>query len=128
MKKQEIIQQAYGFCWDILKDYINENGFVDCVKNKKISLIPYFEVSELEFNGNEIRPKSLKGIENNNGWIKLDAKVDLPKETGQYLTRRANGIIITEWFYNNNLSWYLWKDCYSITHYQPIIKPREPLY
>lgn len=67
-------------------------------------------------------------VKDNNGWIKLDAKVDLPKETGQYLTRRANGIIITEWFYNNNLSWYLWKDCYSITHYQPIIKPREPLY
>ena len=42
MEKQEVIKKAYGKSYDALKDYINENGFVDCVKNRKISLIPFF--------------------------------------------------------------------------------------
>jgi hypothetical protein len=29
------------------------------------------------------RPKSLDGIENNNGWIKIESKDDLPKK-GKY--------------------------------------------
>lgn len=72
MKKQEVIKKAYGKSYDALKDYINENGFVDCVKNRKISLVPFFDVTEIEFNGHLSRPKSLKGIENNNGWKLID--------------------------------------------------------
>ena len=129
MTKQEKIKEAYGKYWEQVKNYVNKNGWCSVRRGVGFDEI----ISNLSWEtrtGNQYcwRPKSLQGIENNNNWIKLDAKSDLPKETGQYLTRRANGIIITEWFYNNNLSWYLWKDCYSITHYQLIIKPREPLY
>ncbi|WP_275552751.1 hypothetical protein, partial [Tenacibaculum piscium] len=64
MNKKDLIKKAYGDSFIALEKHINENGFVNCVKNNsKISLIPYFEVSEIEFKGNEVRPKSLKGIE-----------------------------------------------------------------
>lgn len=78
MTKQEIIQKAYGDYWEIFKDHVNENGYVNCVKNRKISLINYFKISEIEFSGNEVRPKTLKGLEENNGWNIIKTIDDLP--------------------------------------------------
>lgn len=129
MTKEEKIKEEYlklGLPFN--ENIIFDNGWLKIKPGLYSSKYDDLDLLKLTNHVHSIRPKSLSGIENNNNWIKLDTKSDLPKETGQYLTRRANGIIITEWFYNNNLSWYLWKDCYSITHCQPIIKPREPLY
>ncbi len=41
---------------------------------------------DLDFNGvGKFRPISLKGIEDNNGWTKIESIEDLPKEKGFYL-------------------------------------------
>ena len=74
------------------------------------------------------RPKYLKGIENNNGWISINSEDDLPKESDTY------------WCILNDNATMLWfdfedkefeKEIYhnlKPTHYQPINKPQSPLY
>jgi hypothetical protein len=70
------------------------------------------------------RPKSLSGIENNNGWINIESGEDLPKD-GQYWTISSNDGQMTtnriwskQWNFNHRY----------ISHYQPIIKPEPPIY
>lgn len=68
------------------------------------------------------RPKSLQGIEDNNGWIKIESEEDYNKlENGEY-----------EW-YNINTGKYEKGDLYSygmFTHYKIIPKtiPKPPIY
>ena len=132
MTKQEIIQKAYGKSYDTVKDYINENGFIDCVKNRKISLIPYFEVSELEFKENEVRPKSLKGIENNNGWVKIYCENDMPQfDCNCFIIDKKQGMVTGQWMQAPNeiedkKARAFWLD--KATHYKIIDMPDLPLY
>ena len=132
MTKQEIIEKAYGKSWNVLKDYINENGFVDCVKNRKISLIPYFEVLELEFKENQVRPKTLQGIENNNGWVTIYRKNDMPQfDCDCFIIDKIKGIITGQWKQAPNSiedekARSFWID--KATHYRIIDKPKLPLY
>lgn len=85
--KQKAIREAYGEHWETFKDLIDENGFV---KRGNYYLLDHnfsyeyikenFYVST-EINQDKIfRPKSLKGIEYNNGWIKIDEKFDWGKD------------------------------------------------
>lgn len=127
MTKQKIIQEAYVNCWEDFKNYVDENGFVNCVKNRKLSLIPYFEISEIEFNGNLVRPKSLQGIEDNNGWIKIESENDLPKKRGSFWTFVEGKEVVMNTFNTfDNMEFTF--DNGKITHYQQLIKPNEPLY
>lgn len=72
----------------------------------------------------------LIGIENNNGWIKIESEEDLPKENGTYFTKTRHDdririeIIACENLDKSDLEWY--KNHY--THYQPIEKPKLPIY
>lgn len=132
MEKREIIKKAYKKSYDALKDYINENGFVDCVKNRKISLIPFFDVSEIEFNGHLSRPKSLKGIENNNRWVKIYCENDMPQfDCDCFIIDKIKGMLTGQWKQATNKvqdkearEFWLKK----ATHYQIIDKPKLPLY
>lgn len=65
-----------------------------------------------------IRPKSLSGIENNNGWIKIENEEDLPKDNEDYWVVIDGEIKVTHGFSIRRNS----------THYQPIVKPRLPIY
>lgn len=128
MTKEEKIKEAWS---KLMTDYTN----IDL--NNGWSLDDFHEDSykENEFHTQQIytpckiRPKSLKGIENNNGWIKIESEEDLPKE------------VINCWFATNNgiyLGYYTTRGYFVnegedielkfITHYQPIEKPKPPIY
>jgi hypothetical protein len=129
MTKQEKIQEEW------LKLGINpsratENGHID------FELLPDdFNLTECEaiYNGltvTLVRPKSLHGIETNNGWIKIESEADLPKEKGDYwcIDRFVNvnpyaTFFDPESFISLNERWM-----HRYTHYQPIIKPQPPIY
>lgn len=70
-------------------------------------------------------PKSLKGIDTNRGWNKIESKDDLPND-GYYFVMYKNGKMSdcpkNSEFEDDNY-WLL-----NITHYQPVIKPLPPLY
>ena len=76
------------------------------------------------------RCKSLQGIENNNGWIRIESEVDLPKEgmhhsillDSECINGYRNYDVIV--FYEVN-SKFRKKE---ISHYQPIEKPNPPIF
>jgi len=135
MTKEELIKESYLEYWEQLEpavqkralssngwlhwdDIVNDNGaLTDCIDMDRD--IDYY------------RPKSLRGIEHNNGWIKINDKSDLPKEYKSYWCLTYNGDVkilrfdpeFKEWFYECNRGLM-----FTVTHYQPIIKPKPPIY
>jgi len=82
MTKQETIQKAYGEeHWESVKDFVDENGRLKVIWGH-ISFYPQYaklalaiKNSKIEFEGDYYaRPKSLRGIEDNNGWLDLPTK------------------------------------------------------
>ena len=123
MTKQEKIQEAYGKYWEVVYEYVDKNGWCSAYWKTKT----YFQT---EFTSEKWRPKSLTGIENNNGWIKIESEADLPKEgmhhsillDSECINGYRNYDIIV--FYEVN-SKFRKKE---ISHYQPIEKPLKPIY
>ena len=144
--KQEAIKKAYGEYWEQVKDYVDENGWIFHEKgfyqNYKKFVSP-FEIGfskddddNIELHSDSFkktanfywRPKSLNGIENNNGWVKIEGEDDLPKEYlpcfiinkhGMYSSYFKHGFF----YHTGQLSTIT-----SVTHYQPITQPKPPIY
>ncbi|WP_430611514.1 hypothetical protein [Flavobacterium sp. JP2137] len=128
--KQEVIREAWGLLFDELPISakhiaIRNDGFISQYFKSR------FDNSGIEFEntysyGNEFRPKSLQGIENNEGWISIKSEEDLPKETGCYHVINKKGRYFRKNYLlhmkNNKENWR------NITHYQPITKPNLPLH
>lgn len=116
--KQEAIKKAYG------ENYIHAdiNGWIrfGMYVPTDLGIENYDEIDGFW------RCKSLQGIENNKGWIRIESKDDLPKEEGNYFIVRSNNEVGTSYFIpNNDFSVMDWRD---ITHYKPIEKPKSPIY
>ncbi len=138
MTKQELIQAHWN--WLGLESIqTDENGWVNC------DILPDdFDKSILDIENRIdsnrwtiifVRPKSLYGIENNNGWIKIVNKDSLPKRIAEYhvvfdfdtLSER----ISKAWYHGSNR----WNtdsnpypkttETYKISHYQEIITPEK---
>lgn len=124
MTKEEIIQEAYGEYWEIHKDKINEDGWINQ------SILSRADFSSLQFNdkANKMRPLQLQGIEDNNGW----------------LTMQVENENFNEWFncwtFSDMIEYATWNPhqryfidtegviIKHVSHYQPIIKPKPPIY
>ena len=116
--KQEAIKKAYG------ENYIHAdiNGWIrfGMYVPTDLGIENYDDIDGFW------RCKSLQGIENNKGWIRIESKDDLPKEEGNYFIVRNNNEVGASYFIpNNDFSVMDWRD---ITHYQPIEKPKLPIY
>jgi hypothetical protein len=128
--KEQKIKEAYGEYWETVKDYVGENGWINDF------YLPYNinkEKFPLEHFANLWRPKPLSGIENNNGWIRIESEADLPKENididWYYGGRFLNNKDFIELSYR--LDFVKIKEHYKnkiITHYQPIFKTEKPIY
>lgn len=76
-----------------------------------------------------IRPKSLAGIENNNGWIRIESEADLPtEEVDCYVFYGEKLMTIAVW--DNRLKSFFSgvRKLKNITHYQQIVMPKKPVY
>jgi len=125
MKKQEKIKEAYGE----YKGRIDDNGWTNFMA------IEYFGSNNLDskIHKGEVliyRPKSLKGIENNNGWIRIESEKDFPKDDCIcYFVLKSNKAMLTGYFRNGCFDYSLrYYDENEVTHYQPIQKPEPPIY
>jgi len=126
--KQKAIELAYGENWDNVSQFIDDNGWL---KSHEISPFDLkltwndIQVEEYEKGGSiKYRPKSLSGIEDNNGWISINSEDDLLKQDGYYFGLTINGDIVV--LRSNNNKWVIEND--ETTHYQPIEKPLKPIY
>jgi len=123
MTKEERIQEAYGEHWEIIKNYVDKDGWLDgkpCDNDLSRVYNNLFDDCDREFD--TIRPKSLQGVENNNGWIKIEKEEDLPKEKGVFLIYHITG---SSEIYSGNMNMSSLK---NYTHYQLIKEPQPPIY
>lgn len=120
--KQKAIREAYGEeNWKIVKDYVNKEGELSINKVKLISNLPEsFEV----LNHKAVRPKSLKGIEDNNGWIKIENGNIKDFQNEFCWVVMINGDLEKIYIHSSNHSFLL----LNATHYQLIPKPKPPIY
>lgn len=123
MTKQQKIQEAYelnGFNWLFAKDYVDENGWSKhCVGNSK-------KLTN-KSSGVSWRPKELKGIDNNNGWIRIESKKDLPMKTECYHVFSKEEEYLIGTFQTENIGMIeYWLQ--NFTHYRPIQNPNKPIY
>ncbi|MGI9582624.1 hypothetical protein ACR1PO_15620 [Chryseobacterium sp. RRHN12] len=68
--KQQVIEEAWGNNYPVFKEFIDENGWGKYPEFQKHEMVE--NVRPLEFNYSDFRPLSLHGIENNNGWIRVE--------------------------------------------------------
>jgi hypothetical protein len=135
MSKEEKIKEAYGEYWEYFKNkQYDENGFSMFEKEDDNHEIWRKILLETHPYANRVyRPISLKGIENNNGWNKIESESDLPKFTIQYHVVK-NGSL-SKAYYRNNNRWIVdgndypkTSEIHGITHYQEIVIPQPPIY
>jgi hypothetical protein len=131
MTKEEKIQETYGVeVWECIDDSVKENilsnsgGWSYEINEKWLQNTKGIAI---ELNGKYCRPIHLKGIENNNGWIKIESKNDLPKKQGEYWILE-NGLVFICFIIVSNEKIMYSGAMENVTHYQPIIKPNLPLY
>lgn len=133
MTKQDKIKEAWGQYYQLVKNELDEHGrysYYDDNSIKRKSKLWQFENIETHkiSNLNLLIPSSIKGIENNNAWIKIESESDLPKETGHFwVCNKINNQIevdYMDWDYESNAE--RWMEFNS--HYQPIVQPKPPIY
>jgi hypothetical protein len=141
-QKREAIKKAWAEFWDGFPDHqqnriIDNGGFADtCDTMFEGIRYPYakderFKVQEMKcsaYGYNRITPKSIIGIDNNNGWLSVKEH-GLPKEQGEYHVV-VDYDMYTEKPYNQSTEYFqaggiVWG---HVTHYQPVVKPKPPIY
>lgn len=126
MTKQEKIRDAYkevGLPFP--ENIIYDNGWSNIKPTQYQLLYDKCDVLKLTNHVHKIRPKSLQGIEDNNGWIKIKSEDDLPKKGTNCHFILKNGVCGV--FVDIGDSEYLTLRNRG-THYQPIVKPKPPIY
>lgn len=127
MTKEEKIKEAWGEYYnDISHEFMNNNGgiYAGYIEREKAYLLDSIELDKVS--ALEYRPKSLQGIENNNGWIRIESEDDLPKDvmTNYFICVDGKPSIHV---HNLRQVLSLFKDG-MVSHYQPIVKPKNPIY
>lgn len=133
---KEKIRQAYIEYWEQLSEQAQEmalNNFGWIFRRDSIKRNGGLDDSiEMEHHLIYTRPKSLQGIENNNGWIRIDSEDDLPNEKGDYWVIWDGKIVIQYWHSSDNSYADTQKQNSDwmkiVTHYRPIEKPKPPIY
>lgn len=137
MKKEEYKSEAIKYAWSIMvgddnyaKVRHDENGWSDW-RCRQLMPSSYFDnldwklkpYKTKEPSGNDMlyRPKMLNGIEVNNGWHRIETRLDLPKNEGMY-TFMIDGREVNQ-YYQSDISFSKLH-----THWRNIIETPKPLY
>lgn len=131
MTKEERIKEEYEIVGlPFNDDIVHRHGWLKIKPTQYHSKHHLVDTIKHTIYAHSIRPKSLQGIENNAGWIRIESEADLPKNVITCFTYAK-----TTWhpFYRIDVfvgrlsnSFTDGKSCF--THYQIIEKPKPPLY
>jgi len=139
MTKQEKIKEAWNKIGvSVLFGVCIDTGYSETrLKDNIGELLDYHSIAINDIQFEQIghgkiryRPYSLKGLEHNNNWIKIESVHDLPKENGLYfvsftLKGELNSTNFRDFHVGTEDSNF-WMANYS--HYQPIKMPETPIY
>jgi len=126
--KQKAIEVAYGIYWEELKYFVEENGWYNWFESKNNTNIDDLDF-ETSIDGFNLRPKLLAGIETNNNWISIHSEDDLPNTDGksvEFWFMTNHGDVTINGYNDSSEKALIYSKIY--THYQPIIKPKKPIY
>lgn len=126
--KAEAIRKAYGEYWEQLspqakKCALEHNGYISPI----ISGIGNIPREFVTFNDLGFRPRTIVGIEHNNGWIRIGSEEDLPplEDDSEFWIANKNGIFgFTAYSLQVQRKW----ENKTLTHYQKVVKPEKPIY
>ena len=92
--------------------------------NIKDSEIGFYGFSEIQ-QAKDLVKEAKRNVENNNGWIKIESEKDLPKIEMQdcFIMDKTLGVIVGRFTLSEKNIWLE-----NATHYQPIEKPKPPIY
>lgn len=127
MTKQETIKNHY------ITEFINSGMSEQEAEQKWEHSEEFINPDDGYFQNREeyYRPISLRGIETNNSWIRVESEKDLPKEYDYFHLKLQSGDEIIAY---NSMHRRLFVDCDDeieyrfITHYAPIEKKSPPLH
>lgn len=137
--KEEVIKEAWGKYWNLLSPKLKDvclksegsiherDFFIQFIELETKYVFEFFEY----YNNRGIRPKSLQGLETNNGWIRIESEEDLNKDSNDYWVYDVNKNIDIRFYMSFSKKWgghEMEVDVPEITHYQPIVKPKPPIY
>jgi len=131
--KQKAIQEAYGEHWEQVKDFVNANGWI---KDRDVDLVSDMPM-EFSTHDNDWydtrRPLSLKGIESNMGWLRIEPDgSNLPTTEGKYFVYST-----VDWhpFYRTDVFCGRLSNAVHhvtgkpiFTHYRPVTELPKPIY
>lgn len=128
MKKEEKIKEAWGDKYS--NDVIMEGRRCGFKIVDNIEYIVNYQGGDWycephTFETTAFMPKGLRKYLKNNGWIKIESESDLPKE-GELFWVIKTGYdypLFEPMYHDDGEYWLQW-----YTHYQPIEKPKPPLY
>lgn len=83
------------------------------------------ELKEIYKDDEFLLRSELISLEHNNGWIKVESEDDLPKIEMQdcFIMDKKMGVIVGRFTLSEKSIWLE-----NATHYQPIEKPKPPIY
>ena len=132
--KLEAIKKAYGVYWEIIKDELTSDGFSPYRLLEESEGIT-FEVKTMHIVYGRpepfVRPIILRGLGSNNGWIRIEEDgSNLPTDEGCYFVHSK-----VRWkpfyridIFTGRLTNSIENGKSIFTHYQPIVKPKPPVY
>lgn len=100
MTKQEKIKEAYGKYYEEMNPWIDEKGWFNknAFYQKEFTFLKYEKIDLLfHHKGDFMIPTSIKEIENNNGWTKIESINDLPNIKGEYIIFKYGNAYTTTW-------------------------------
>jgi len=128
MTKEETIKNAYGEHWESLKEFVDDDGW--CKKRieheERMLKKDIIDVQIVGHGQYFYRPKSLQGIETNNGWKKIESEADLPSLKDELIIFRDESGLTTTWQSDDILETPKYFMRYS--HYKIKEKDLPPIY
>lgn len=135
MNKEELIKKTYVDLigeedYKSIENYINKKdgflkGGIGCRDHSRIYNMLFDSCHR--FN-DDIRPNSLMGVEDNNGWTKIESKEDLPDHGGA-INIVVNGHIKTNCnFIPSRGVFFKYGDVDNVTHWKNVKKEEMPLF
>lgn len=123
MTKQETIKNHY------ISEFINSGMSQQEAEQKWEHIEEFINLDDGYFQNREeyYRPISLRGIETNNSWIRIESEKDLPSEDCDVFLYFKDGEIMCDRFLLNYKN-FATINYIHVSHYQPITKPLQPLH
>ena len=126
MSKEEKIIEAYGEYWNLTNGNLNDDYSFDFIGSfSDYDLGTKFKIIFTGISMFRAIPFSIVGIENNNGWIKIESEKDLPEYNGKYHVRLVYGELSIKDYENTS---YFRNEWSRVTHYQEVAEPQPPIY